>query len=336
MVEPINFDNMPQNETIMNAMLKCRRILERHERVMVSISGGSDSDIMLDMIERCKCDRNVIDYVFFDTGIEFDATKRHLVELEEKYGIVIKREKPEKTVPAACKIEGQPFLTKTVSENIQRLQKHKFDFNDKSFEENDGKFGRCASALKWWTNANGEGSQFNIERRSWLKEFMLENPIPFKVSNKCCTYAKKDLAKKYKKEHSIDLSCQGIRRAEGGQRKTIYKDCFTEGTGSAPGEFRPIYWLTDADKAIYKEFYGITYSDCYEVYGMKRTGCTGCPYARDFRDELAIVDKYEPKLSTAIRNIFKDTYAYQEAYFNFRDKMKEQHGGYMSYEGKKE
>lgn len=43
-------EEMPKNETIVKAMLKCESILSGHNKILVSISGGYDSDIMLDMI----------------------------------------------------------------------------------------------------------------------------------------------------------------------------------------------------------------------------------------------------------------------------------------------
>lgn len=97
-----DFD-IPDNDAIFKAFQKCKGILERHSNILVSISGGSDSDIMLDMIVKCKADNNNIHYVFFDTGLEFDATKRHLDYLEEKYGIKIERSKPKIPVPASVK-----------------------------------------------------------------------------------------------------------------------------------------------------------------------------------------------------------------------------------------
>jgi len=52
-------------------------------------SAGSDSDIMLDMIELVKPyeDCGEIRYTFFDTGLEYDATLRHITEVEQKYGV---------------------------------------------------------------------------------------------------------------------------------------------------------------------------------------------------------------------------------------------------------
>ena len=57
---------------------------EGYKKVLCSISGGSDSDILLYIIT--KCDKNkIVDYVFFDTGLEYQATKDHIKFLEEKY-----------------------------------------------------------------------------------------------------------------------------------------------------------------------------------------------------------------------------------------------------------
>ena len=80
------------NETIMQSFLKTKQILSMFERPMCSISGGKDSDIMLDMITKLDDDGKVR-YVFFDTGIEYKATRQHLVYLEEKYGLTIDRQR---------------------------------------------------------------------------------------------------------------------------------------------------------------------------------------------------------------------------------------------------
>lgn len=67
-------------ETIQNAYYKAMDILSVYDTVEVSLSGGSDSDVMLDLLYNLAQDRGWKDkykYVFFDTGIEYEATKRH-------------------------------------------------------------------------------------------------------------------------------------------------------------------------------------------------------------------------------------------------------------------
>ena len=71
------------------------------------------------------------------------------------------------------------------------------------------------------------------------------------------------------------------------------------------------------NKVDYESAYGIVHSRCYTEYGLKRTGCVGCPYGRDFEHELGIIKKYEPKLYKAVINIFKDSYEYTRKYREF-------------------
>lgn len=323
-----DFD-IPDNDAIFKAFQKCKVILERHSNILVSLSGGSDSDIMLDMIVKCKADSNNIHYVFFDTGLEFDATKKHLDYLEEKYGIKIERSKPKIPVPASVKKMGEPFFSKTVSDYIYRLQSHGFQWEDEPFDVLYERYPNCKTALQWWCNEKGDGSKFNIKKASWLKPFMVANPPDFKISNYCCIHAKKNLSKEWKKHNQIDLQCVGIRKAEGGARATI-KSCFTEKDGEAD-EFRPVFWLVKEDKEVYNKFYGIQLSECYTKYGLKRTGCTGCPFANEWKKEVEVIDEYEPKFSKAVRNIFKNSYAYTLKYEAFRDEMNEKYGSWSAY-----
>ena len=50
--------------------------VQQYNNIVVSVSGGSDSDIMVDMFTKCDPDKKV-KYVFFDTGLEFQATKKN-------------------------------------------------------------------------------------------------------------------------------------------------------------------------------------------------------------------------------------------------------------------
>lgn len=79
-----------KNLTIFDALIKAKSVLGRHQKIVVAISGGSDSDVVLDLIEKVKGDKDV-KYVWFNTGLEYQATKDHLKYLETKYGIKIER-----------------------------------------------------------------------------------------------------------------------------------------------------------------------------------------------------------------------------------------------------
>lgn len=314
----------PNNPTVLDAVIKTEdhinRVASDGGKIMVSISGGSDSDVMLDMFERLGYDEGEVIYVWFDTGLEYDATKRHLKDLEQKYGIEIKRYRPEMTVPQACKKFGVPFLSKRDSMYLGRLHKHGFKWEDEPYDVLAEKYPNCKSALKWWTSNWGPG-KFDISRTAGLKDFLIAEHPPL-ISDLCCEKAKKNQAKKAIRENGVSLNCVGVRQSESGVRSFALHSCFTEAKNGAIAQFRPIFYFSDADKQEYKEFCGVTYSDCYEVWGFKRTGCVCCPFGSKFEDELEVVKQYEPKLYAAACKIFGPSYEYTRKYRKFKEAYK--------------
>jgi 3'-phosphoadenosine 5'-phosphosulfate sulfotransferase (PAPS reductase)/FAD synthetase len=288
---------------------------EKYKNVMVSVSGGSDSDILIDLCTKVSNEPQNINYVWFDTGIEYQATKNHLCFLEDRYNIKIDRVKAITPVPLGVKNYGLPFKSKKISDYIARLVKHGFQFDDLSFQELYSKYPRCKSALRWWCNEY-DCHMLNIDYTRGLKEFLIENPPTFLISDKCCKGAKKDVSKVYIKNNNIDLSITGVRRAEGGVRSVSYKSCFD--TGNGLDSYRPIFWLTDTDKQFYKDTFNVVHSDCYTKYGLKRTGCCGCPYGKNFEKELKIIQRYEPNLYRAVNNIFGQSYEYTRKFLEYR------------------
>ena len=93
--------------------------------------------------------------------------------------------------------------------------------------------------------------------------------------------------------------------------------CFYE-TADGTFRLRPLYYVSDSDKAWYKEYYGIRYSDAYEVYGLKRTGCCGCAISATATQDLELIRPYEPNVVKAAWNIFGDSYRYREKYNEYR------------------
>lgn len=316
-------------EHIAHAFQKAAAIIgqKHYERIACSVSGGSDSDVMMDLIWRVDKDHKVR-YVFFNTGVEYRATLEHLDYLEEKYGVKIERIAPTKSIPVCANTYGQPLISKFVSEEIERLQKHGFQWDDLSYEELLKKYPDCpTSPLRWWSNAyrndiyqNGsEGrTMFNIDRNKYLREFIIQNPPSFKVSPSCCQWAKKKPSKKYCEDEQIQLLCTGVRKAEGGIRSVSYQSCYTQKVDGM-STFRPIFWFSDEDKEDYCQRFGVIHSRCYTEYGLKRTGCTGCPYNRKLFDEIGMVAMHEPQMIKAANNMFKESYAWTKAYREYAE-----------------
>lgn len=307
-------EKAPLNLNIRKYLMVTRLKLRQYRRIAVSYSGGSDSDIVLDILELVKPPEcKEIRYVFFNTGLEWDATLRHVEYTEQKYGVKIEHRKAKVSIPVACSRHGVPVFDKDTSGKLAILQHNGFDFNAA------GKGIEHLALYKWWTEK--QTGQFALKPE--LKQFLIEHPPNFRISDRCCDCAKKSTAKSFYKEYDPDLDIQGIRKSEGGPRATAYKNCFSKDSDKSFDKYRPLFFWTDEDKRIYKEWRGITYSDCYEIWGFKRTGCVGCPCAANSVPQLEMARKYEPNKVKAAYAVFGKSYEYREKYNEFKNKKEE-------------
>lgn len=318
--------------------------LREHPKAICSYSGGADSDIMIDLIERTRAMFDgllpEVKYVFFNTGLEMKATKDHVKETAEKYNVEIETVRPTKNIVRATREHGIPFVSKIMSSGLSDWQKKNIplsiadEYNnaeDKAAkrEELKERYPKCQSVINFLCCCNSAGEprpniQLVINSSKYMLDFIREYPPDFQVSAKCCDYCKKQIAHKVQKGYEVIIT--GERRDEGGMRSVPRKDnttlCFTE---TANGQFRlrPLYYVTDKDKAWYKETYGIKYSDAYEVYGLSRTGCCGCPISYKAVDDLEKIRPYEPKLVEAAWNVFGKSYEYRKKYNEYKaDRMR--------------
>ena len=79
-----------------------------------------------------------------------------------------------------------------------------------------------------------------------------------------------------------------------------------------------IFHMMDKSFIFINKLFNVINSKCYSDYGLKRTGCCGCPYGKDCNFELSVLEKHEPKLYKAVNNVFKDSYEYTKKYYEFR------------------
>jgi 3'-phosphoadenosine 5'-phosphosulfate sulfotransferase (PAPS reductase)/FAD synthetase len=307
--------------------------LREHPNTICSYSGGSDSDIMLHLIETVRKTFNFppIHYCFFNTGLEMEAIKRHVSEMEALYGITITKHRPKKNIVQATREHGQPFVSKIMSAGIEGIQKKNIplSIHDEYINAEDKEAKRaelkerypgCETTINFLCCCNSAGEyrpdiQLVINSSKYMLDFITDNPIPFKVSSKCCDYCKKQLAHSVQK--SYDMVITGERRDEGGMRSVPRKDntsmCFSE-TTDGKYRLRPLYYVSDADKQWYKDYHGLRYSDAYEVYGLTRTGCCGCSISAKATEDLEKIRPFEPNLVKAAWNVFGDSYRYRRQY----------------------
>lgn len=307
--------------------------LKQHPNAICSYSGGADSDILIDVIERA---RNIfglppVKYVFFNTGLEMKATKDHVKATAEKYGVEIETVRPKTNIVMASRKYGIPFVSKIMSAGLSEWQKKDVPLSvAQEYDQAEDKeakraelrerYPKCESVLNFLCCCNSKGEprpniQLVINSSKYMRDFIGEYPPDFKISADCCTYCKKNVAHQIQK--GFDMVITGERRDEGGMRSVPRKDntslCFTE-TSSGQYRLRPLYYVSDADKAWYKEYYGLRYSDAYEVYGLTRTGCCGCPISYKAIADMELIRPYEPNLVKAAWNIFGESYEYRQKY----------------------
>lgn len=317
--------------------------LTQYPNAICSYSGGSDSDIMIHLIETVRTllpNIPPVKYVFFNTGLEMKATKDHVRATAEKYGVEIEECRPKVSIIQAARTRGIPFVSKIMSDGLSQWQKkgvplsiaQEYDqAEDKAAKRRElkARYPKCESLINFLCCCNSAGEprphiQLVINSSKYMRDFIGEFPPDFPISAKCCDYCKKQLAHKIQKGYEMIIT--GERRAEGGMRSVPRKDnttmCFSE-TGSGQYRLRPLYYVTDKDKAWYKEHYGIRYSDAYEVYGLARTGCCGCPISYRAADDLEIIRPYEPNVVKAAWNIFGKSYEYRKKYNTYKAKRME-------------
>jgi len=313
------------------------RRLTEYPKAICSYSGGSDSDIMIDLIERTREMFNLppIKYVFFNTGLEMQATKDHVMSTAEKYGVEIEEARPKVNIVRAVREHGIPFISKIMSAGLSGWQKKGIPLSiaeeydqakDKAAKRQElrERYPKCESVINFLCCCNSAGEprpniQLVINSSKYMRDFIVEHPPDFRISAKCCDYCKKQLAHRVQKGY--DMIITGERRAEGGMRSVPRKDntalCFGE-TASGQFRLRPLYYVTDKDKAWYTDYYKIRYSDAYEVYGMTRTGCCGCPISFKAVEDLEKIRPYEPNVVKAAWNIFGPSYEYRAKYNQYK------------------
>ena len=279
--------------------------------IAVSFSGGKDSTVVLKLIEEVGW-KNKVKVVFFNTLMEYEVIYK-FINKKRSEGWIIDETKPKMPAPLIYKKYGIPFKSKETSNKLWLMQQKNFDFiNDgrKSLEELKEKYKGILAPLKWWC---GKHNNPSCKIPNWLKEELITNGLNFKVADKCCEYLKKKPVYEYNKLNKVKLSIIGIRQAEGGARKQIYKGCTFFDKKHKQIKYFPLFWFSEKDMEDIIKWKNIDLCEAYTKYGLTRTGCVGCPYSMNCKSELEdVVKVYEPNKYIACMNLFKDSYELKE------------------------
>ena len=276
-------------------------IFRSHACISISVSGGSDSDCVMHLI--CtyfpeylyKCH-----FVFVNTGLEYDATKRHLEEAEHKYGVTIDRVRGKSVVYVVAHY-GLPILSKYKANIIKGYLRDAPWTLNRLYPPDE-------------LRAKLRNDQVFSPQQLEMVEYLKANGI--KVSAECCMYSKKKPLLDYEKSIGADLYVTGERKAEGGQRSIQQRGCFSE-RDKGPNKFMPLWAWSHETKRQFKAAEGIRYSDCYEIWGFRRTGCVGCPFNIRIAEDLQAMAQFEPKMYKACMHVFGQAYELMDR-FNCR------------------
>lgn len=209
-----DFDSPEKFEAIKSIIAKH---LYQHPNAICSYSGGADSDIMIDLIERTRKTFGFppIKYVFFNTGLEMKATKDHVKATAEKYAVEIEEVRPKIGIVQASRTYGIPFVSKIMSGGLSDWQKKGVPLSiAKEYDEAEDKaekrrelkerYPKCESLINFLCCCNSKGEarpniQLVINSSRYMRDFISEYPPDFKISAKCCDYCKKQIAHKVQK-----------------------------------------------------------------------------------------------------------------------------------------
>ncbi|MBQ3969289.1 MAG: phosphoadenosine phosphosulfate reductase family protein [Clostridia bacterium] len=211
--------------------------LMQHPNAICSYSGGADSDILIDLIERTRkifTKIAPVKYVFFNTGLEMKATKDHVKATAEKYGVEIEECRPRINIVKASREQGIPFVSKIMSGGLSEWQKKGVPLSiadeyaaaeDKATKRQELKerYPKCQSLINFLCCCNSAGEprpniQLVINSSKYMLDFIREYPPDFKISAKCCDYCKKQLAHRVQKDYEMVIT--GERRDEGDAFRT--------------------------------------------------------------------------------------------------------------------
>lgn len=247
------------------------RIQEWYEhwrgQVYVSFSGGKDSTVLLNLVRSLYPD---VPAVFVNTGLEYPEIIKFVRQTENVTWI-----KPKMRFKDVIEKYGYPVVSKEQSNFLDEYNNTKSE-KLRSIRLNGNKYGRGKISDKW---------------------FFLTD-APFKISDKCCDYIKKQPAYKYEKE-TKRKPYLGSMVSESSMReqKWIRFGCNAFGTNRPTSE--PLSFWNEQNIWEYIKLNNIPYSSIYNM-GYERTGCMfcafGCHMDKNKKNKFEMMKETHPKL----------------------------------------
>lgn len=265
---------------------KIRQIAEEYDlehNGYIAFSGGKDSTVLSFLVD-LALPGNKIPRVYSNTGLDYLEIQRFVRQLateDERFFII----RPKKDIKKTLEEYGYPFKSK--------FHSHICDIYSRQ--------GKTGCVLKY-----AEPKANTPHSCPKVLQDMFNKPLPFKISEKCCYKFKKEPFALYEKESGRHIGLTGMRRAEKGLREQLKCLVFD---GDKLHRFHPLAPVEDDFIEWVVKEYNIRLCVLYYApYGFKRTGCVGCPYARDLQEELDLLEKLLPNEKVKCEYLWKPVY----------------------------
>ena len=265
----------------------------------IAFSGGKDSTVLSFLVDLALGD-NKIPRIYSNTGIDFIAIRdfvRKMATDDPRFFIL----NPTQNLKKMFSEIGYPFKSK--------FHSHLLDIYSRQ--------GKTGCVLKY-----AEPKANTPHSCPKVLQFQFNQPLPFKISDKCCYKMKKEPFKEYEKKSGRTIGLTGMRRAEKGLRENI--NCLVFSRGSLH-RFHPLAPCSDEfiDQLI--DEYAIPLCRLYySPFNFKRTGCKGCPYNIHLQEELDTLEKFLPTEKENCEYLWREVYAeYRRLGYRLRKNKKE-------------
>ena len=282
---------MTENEFMLqDRITKIKSVNEQHDlehNAYISFSGGKDSTVLSVLIDEAL-PGNKIPRVYVDTKLDYKMVRDFALEKvknDDRFVAVTHH----KNIKQSLNEDGYPFKSKTHSRNVMYRQNGlDSDYLRFYFRKNEKPYTKasrqCPKSLEYQWDFND-----------------------FKISDKCCINMKEEPLKEWQKENKKLLYISGIRSAEGG-RRAMNSGCI-QMNGDHISSFNPLFVVSDNFMTWYINERNIKLAELYyPPYNFERTGCKGCPFALNLREDLETMRRLLPNEAKQCEYIWKPVY----------------------------
>ena len=270
---------------------KIQQIIRKYgeENFYISFSGGKDSTVLSALVDMA-IPNNKIPRVYANTGIELNMIRDFVfkkAETDDRFKIIAP------TVPIKPMLErdGYPFKSKSHSKWHERYTR----------------IGKSEGVLQYLSERTDKKAWSSQSRCPNCLKYQFSPDFTLKISDKCCVRMKEEPLDQWSKENNKPFSIIGIMREEAGRRNNA--QCLAFNGGGKLKAFQPLAPITKEWEEWLIETYHIEICDIYKPpYNFVRTGCKGCPFARNLQKELDTLEEFFPQERKQCEIIWKPVY----------------------------